>query len=214
MHTPHSKRWRPIAVVVVTLTGGLLLCSTAAAQERHERHPGGYQTPHWVYDNRYHHGHYYPAIGYSITALPPGYLTVTYASRRLYFHGGVWFQPSGPGFLVVRPPVGVVIPVLPPAYTAVWIAGVPYYYANDVYYTSVPGGYAVANPPASAEGVPAAPPPPAGPASAQAGPAPGPAPQAAANMWYYCESAKAYYPYVSECKESWRPVPAIPPQPH
>lgn len=32
-----------------------------------------------------------------------------------------------------------------------------------------------------------------------------------ANIWYYCTSAKAYYPYVSSCPEPWHPVPATPP---
>jgi hypothetical protein len=34
-----------------------------------------------------------------------------------------------------------------------------------------------------------------------------------APMWYYCESAGAYYPYVSTCAEGWRSVPANPPAP-
>ncbi len=48
--------------------------------------------------------------------------------------------------------------------------------------------------------------------------APAPAPsavpqytQAAPSMWYYCQSAKAYYPYVSSCPEAWQQVPAKPP---
>ena len=28
--------------------------------------------------------------------------------------------------------------------------------------------------------------------------------------WYYCESAKAYYPYVRQCPEGWHLVPAAP----
>ena len=31
--------------------------------------------------------------------------------------------------------------------------------------------------------------------------------------WYYCDSAKAYYPYVPSCPEAWRTVPAQPPVP-
>lgn len=31
-------------------------------------------------------------------------------------------------------------------------------------------------------------------------------------FWYYCASAKGYYPYVTSCPESWQPVPAQPPQ--
>jgi hypothetical protein len=40
----------------------------------------------------------------------------------------------------------------------------------------------------------------------QAGAVPNQAPN-----WYYCESAKSYYPYVSSCAEGWRQVPASPP---
>jgi len=28
--------------------------------------------------------------------------------------------------------------------------------------------------------------------------------------WYYCESARGYYPYVPACAEGWRAVPATP----
>ena len=88
------------------------------------------------------------------------------------------------------------VPVLPPAYATVWAAGVPYYYANDIYYVAVPEGYAVAQPPLD----PSVAPPP------QAAVAPAPA-----GNWYYCDSAKAYYPNVSQCAEGWRTVPATPP---
>lgn len=29
--------------------------------------------------------------------------------------------------------------------------------------------------------------------------------------WYYCESARGYYPYVKECAGGWRAVPPAPP---
>ena len=34
---------------------------------------------------------------------------------------------------------------------------------------------------------------------------------AAPEVWYYCDGAKAYYPYVSNCPGGWRTVPAAPP---
>ena len=34
---------------------------------------------------------------------------------------------------------------------------------------------------------------------------------AAPQYWYYCESAGAYYPYVSYCPSGWKKIPAIPP---
>jgi hypothetical protein len=36
----------------------------------------------------------------------------------------------------------------------------------------------------------------------------GPPPQ---QYWYYCASARGYYPYVGSCPEQWRAVPATPP---
>ena len=41
-------------------------------------------------------------------------------------------------------------------------------------------------------------------------PPPAVAPQATP-YWYYCESARAYYPYVASCPGTWQKVPAIPP---
>lgn len=37
------------------------------------------------------------------------------------------------------------------------------------------------------------------------------APGPQAQNWYYCASAKSYYPYVSSCPEGWKMVPASPP---
>jgi len=37
-------------------------------------------------------------------------------------------------------------------------------------------------------------------------------PQQSAQLYYYCDSAKGYYPYVPSCAEGWRAVPAQPPQ--
>jgi hypothetical protein len=31
--------------------------------------------------------------------------------------------------------------------------------------------------------------------------------------WYYCDPLKGYYPYVTQCPEPWRMVPAVPPEP-
>lgn len=37
--------------------------------------------------------------------------------------------------------------------------------------------------------------------------------QPPAASWYYCDAARAYYPYVASCPGGWRAVPAQPPQP-
>jgi len=174
----------PVRLAAAFLAAAVLSVSLAHAQERRERREHErerFQTPHWVFDDRFHHNHYYPAVGYAVDALPAGNVVVNFRSGRFWFHSGVWFQP---------------------AYSTVYIGGVPYYYANDVYYIQQPGGYAVAEPLMVASQSP--PPPAAAPGSA--------APPSSPGTWYYCASAKAYYPYVTECKEGWRSVPATPPQ--
>jgi hypothetical protein len=184
-----------------------LACAAGAqAQERrvvreHERER--FATPHWVYDDRFHHNRYYPARGYVVDVLPPGNVAIAFRGGQFWFHSGVWYQRSGPRYIVVQPPVGVIVPALPPGYTVVYSGGVPYYYANDVYYAQQPTGYEVVAPPAAA---PQAPPPVAAPQP----PAGSPAAQAPA-VWYYCDSAKGYYPYVAQCAEGWKTVPASPP---
>jgi hypothetical protein len=121
--------------------------------EQHDRHDAKpYRSEHWVLDARFNHNHYYPALGYSVRALPPGYLDISFGRGHLFFSAGVWFQPQGRAYLVVAPPPGAYLPILPPDYTTLWIGNMPYYYANSVYYTSAPrGGYVVAAPPPDAQ---------------------------------------------------------------
>ncbi len=138
-----------------------LVGTTAFAQEH--RHGGALDHGRGVMlDHRYGHDHYYPPRGYVVPALPSGAVSIGFGGGSWFFHGGVWFRPSGPRFVVAVPPVGIVVPLLPPAYATVWIGGMAYYYANGVYYAAAPGGYAVVAPPAGAETAqptPAAPPP-------------------------------------------------------
>lgn len=45
----------------------------------------------------------------------------------------------------------------------------------------------------------------------QQAPAPVIVPQTQQQVWYFCTSANAYYPYVSSCPSGWQTVPATPP---
>jgi len=198
-------------IVTLSLGMGFLSINNVYADEHdahHERdaHRAGYpyHTDHWVFDDRYHHGHYYPRIGYSVTVLPSGYLTLGFGGRRLFFQAGVWYEPTPVGYAVVQPPIGIIAPVLPPDYSTIWVAGVPYYYANETYYAATQGGYTVVNPPAAGTYTEAPP----------ATSAPAPSPQSSSGSWYYCTSTNSYYPYVATCNEGWKLVPATAPPNH
>lgn len=175
----------------------LAFAGVVHAQPRHgpaAHAPARYATPHWVFDSRYHHNHYYPAPGYRVSVLPPGNVALHFRGSAFWFHAGVWYRHVGAHYVVVRPPIGIIVPVLPPAYSIVYYSGMPYYYADSIYYVQQPGGYEVVAPPPEA-----------------AAPSAGAPPAAATGTWYYCDSAKGYYPYVSQCPEGWRSVPATPP---
>ena len=145
--------------------------------QRDRRDVRPYSAGHWVLDSRFRHNHYYPARGYAVSVLPPGYLDVLYNRGHLFFSAGVWFRPVGNRYVVVAPPPGAYIPVLPPGYTTVWVGNAPYYYANDVYYTEAPsGGYVVAAPPADSQVVMQPPPPVAAPTPYSPPPVAAPAP--------------------------------------
>jgi hypothetical protein len=199
-----------ISVMAVFSVVAALSAPFASAEEHrgarggpgHEPRRETFRTPHWRFDDRFHHDHYYPQYGYRVRTLPSERVVVRFRGDPFFFHAGVWYRQEGPSFIVVRPPIGIVVPILPPAYSTVVVAGVPYYYADDVYYVQQADGYAVTAPPDGMveQPAPAAPPAPAG-----------AAPQPSAGNWYYCDSSKTYYPYVSECKEGWRTVPATPP---
>ncbi len=140
----------------------LALCAALAAAPA-QAEVRGHASIGMVFDNRYHHDHYYPAPGYVAPRLPYGAVGVGVGPGRYWFQGGVWYRPYDRGFRVVLPPVGLVIPVLPAAYVTLTLGGLPCYYANGVYYRAVPDGYAVIAPPPDATNAPAAVAPPAPP---------------------------------------------------
>ncbi len=136
-------------------------------------------------------------------ALPVGFLALTYASRHLFYHAGVWYEPGPAGYVVIRPPIGVPVSALPPDYSTVWAGNRPYYYANETYYQRAANGYVVVNPPATGTYVEA-------PQAAPPVPMLPPVPKPAAGTWYFCHSSNTYYPYVPTCPEGFQAVPAAP----
>lgn len=204
----------------LTVLAATFIAAPATAQERrysrdYERDRARFQSQHWRWDNRYNHNHYYPSVGYAVPVLPAGHLAINYRGGRYFYQSGVWFHYNSGRYMVVRPPRGLVVPALPAGYVTVWVGRVPYYYANEVYYTDSPNGYAVADAPGEVQWqeqaqqqpqIQATPQPQYSAGAAQGDPA-----QPAPGVWYYCDSVRAYYPYVQSCAEAWRAVPATPP---
>ncbi len=147
----NARSHRPTAIAVLMLLALSAVTGIAAARDDHR----GY-----VFDNRYNHGHYYPQRGSAFHALPQGGYRIPYRGGDYFFHGGAWYRPWGPSFLVVAPPIGIGISLLPPYYSTVWFGGVPYYYADDTYYVWRPERreYVVTAAPPDAAAATAAPP--------------------------------------------------------
>ncbi|WP_077036871.1 DUF6515 family protein [Pelomonas sp. KK5] len=135
----------------------VLGCGLASAQPRdrdrdHDRR--GPPPRGWVMDNRYHHDHYYPPIGFRASVLPGASISIGFGPDRFWYSSGIWYRPYGGGYRVVLPPPGVVIPVLPLDYVTLTLGGLPYYYANGVYYSAYRSGpgYVVVTPPPGIDG--------------------------------------------------------------
>ena len=172
-------RRQPIAIAMtlrkslLAATLLVLACAGAVAQDRDRDRGGpprggpgrpgpgpGHARGYVDFDGRYGHNHYYPARGFVYGTLPVGAVSVGYGGGNYFFHGGVWFRPYGPRYVVVQPPIGIFLPVLPADYATIWIGGIPYYYADGVYYNVAPGrGYVVVAAPPGADASQTAPPP-------------------------------------------------------
>jgi len=139
-----KNRCLAITTLVLNL---IILTALTSVSVYAEPPPAGYRV-----DNRYHQERYYPRHGHTVDRLPQHHYSLHYHDRRYFYYGGVWYQPTGPRFVVVAPPLGIVVPFLPPFYSTVWIAGTPYYYANDTYYVWRPdlSGYQVTSLPPQA----------------------------------------------------------------
>ncbi len=150
-HIRNTSRYLTIGLMLAMLSGIMPfgLTQVVCAEER------GFGHHEEFMDMRHGHDGIYPVRGQYVERLPNGYREVFHGGSPYYFHGGVWYRPYGPRFVIVAPPFGIVVPLLPPYYTTIMIGGFPYYYANDVYYVQNPSGYMVVEPPA---GVTQAPP--------------------------------------------------------
>lgn len=152
------RNLRSLAALVAAVA---VVGSAAQAQPGPERRGGPdarrpaapvFRTPHIRFDGAHLNNHYYPERGYVVPRLPSGSISIAFGASSYFFHGGVWYRPTGTRFVVVLPPIGIFVPLLPSAYVTLWIGGSTYYYANGVYYAPAgASGYVVVAPPAEAD---------------------------------------------------------------
>lgn len=152
MHRPTPKLLSLLALLLVVAAASPAFAGDNA--RHYDSRPGSrYAYPRYSQgDTRYNHYRSYPARGYSTYQLPVGYYSSRYYGVPYYYHGGSWYRPYGPRYVVVAPPIGIGISVLPPYYSTLWFGGSPYYYADDTYYTYRPERreYVVTEPPPNA----------------------------------------------------------------
>lgn len=156
MRRPTGKTPFGLLVLLLALATTQALAGGSRSHGSGTRNYGSYSNyprRSYSYHGSYTNYHYsYPARGYATYNLPRGYYTSRYYGSPYYYHGGSWYRPYGPRFVVVAPPIGIGISVLPPYYSTLWFGGSPYYYADDTYYTYRPERreYVVTEPPRGA----------------------------------------------------------------
>ena len=198
--------WRKIISGAVALTVLAVLAPDAGAQprERYERGRAWRGDIRYFHERdivrwrggRWFHGNYNGHFGWWWIVAGVYY----FYPRAIYPYP----DPYTPPVVMVQPPAGGTAPGQPTQ-----AAGGTWYYCDAArgyypYVAECPGGWRAvsAQAPAASQPPVAAPP--------QTPPAPSQPVQPSAGSWYYCDSAKAYYPYVPECPGGWRAVPAAP----
>ena len=84
-----------------------------------------------------------------VPRLPKGHQEYVYQGTRYYGHGGVYYRPSGHGYVVSRPPRGLFIRGgLPIGFATLVVAGLTYYTLAGIFYRPAPNGYVVVDAPA------------------------------------------------------------------
>jgi len=90
----NQKTISMVLSLAAVLVLGAHCANSARATDEHYGHPRVVDGRGHVLDERYNHGHYYPAVGASVRVLPEGYRPYYYGGRPYYFYGGVWYAPG------------------------------------------------------------------------------------------------------------------------
>lgn len=111
----------------------------------------GYHHPYYYHPyHPYVWGPYWHPFGYFCAALTADAIMFSIANQQYYYDDGVYYQPSGSGYLAVVPPIGAVVSYLPNGYLTVQVGDAVYYYYAGVFYISQGNSYRVVPAPVGA----------------------------------------------------------------
>ena len=69
-----------------------------------------------------------PPRGKVVTVLPQGYRVVKHGGVSYHLHKGIWYQPRGKKFVVVKAPHRVRVKILPVGYKRIVVRNRPYFF--------------------------------------------------------------------------------------
>jgi len=98
----------------------------------------------------YHYRHL-PRRGAVVSTMNTRALTIRFGGIDYRFHSGVWYQPRGNQWAVVRPVYGIRVRTLPVGYRKVILGSSVYYYYYGTYYAQNEQEYEVVVAPMGAE---------------------------------------------------------------
>lgn len=142
-----------VALIAVFAATSLFMVNGAFAKDRNNSKQyrsssrGGYSDSRGRGKRRIYSPRY-TRYGNAVKRLPRGYRRTWWNKSPYYYSSGVFYRPSGLGFIVVNAPLGAIVLNLPIGYQRMWVNDSWYYSYGGTFYRRVPGGYAVVQPPA------------------------------------------------------------------
>jgi hypothetical protein len=74
------------------------------------------------------------AIGATVRTPPPYYSNVVYGGSSYIYSDGVFMQPSGGSYIVIKPPIGAIVPSIPDGCDATDNGGTVFYDCSGIVY--------------------------------------------------------------------------------
>jgi hypothetical protein len=132
-------------------------------EEFHDAPRRGFEHPDGIYhhaygDHPYAYHHYHPYVwgprwhpyGFFLNTLAADAFYFTLADQAYYYDYGVYYIPSGNGYMAVAPPIGALVGYLPDGYETVQVGDMIYYYYGGAFYVREGNAFRVVTAPPGA----------------------------------------------------------------